>query len=225
MPETSYGPPSLVADVKSCGVMEVVEPATVLSTPVHTQPCQFADVTFQSEVCHHPGGFPLMVVPPPEELVVPPEELVVPPDVLLEELVVPPEELVVPPEDLLEELVFPPEGLEVLPGLLVFPPEGLEVLPGLPVFPPEGLDVLPGELLFPPDWPVFPPPLPPPLAGAHPTTSPTAKAGMRSARRKSLPCVAREVIRGPPLDRSRTFLAMGSGNPSRKTPANYYPIW
>jgi len=173
-------------------------------------------------------------VVPPEELVVPPEELVVPP----EELVVAPEELVVPPEVLLDELVFPPEGLEVLLEELVFPPEGLEVLleellfppEGLKVlleelvFPPEGLEVLPGELLFPPDWPVVPP-LPPPLAGAHPTTSPTAKAGMRSARRKSLPCVAREVIRGPPLDRSRTFLAMGSGNPSRKTPANYYPIW
>ena len=101
-------------------------------------------------------------------------------------------------------VVLPPEGLVVLAGGVVLPPEGLVELAGGVVLPPEGLVVLAGgvvlPLLPPLDCPVLPPvlPPPPPLAGAHPTTSPRARAGMRSTRRESLPCATREVIRGPP---------------------------
>jgi hypothetical protein len=112
----------------------------------------------------------------------PPDPLVVPPDRL------PPEEVVVPPEGLL----FPPDALVVPPEGLLFPPDALVVPPDLlppvwPELPPLDCPLLPPE---------FSPPLP--LAGEHPTASPTAKAGRRSRRRRSLPFATREVIRGPP---------------------------
>lgn len=187
---------------------------------------------------------PPKVVVPPDEVVVPPAllppEMVVPP---LGGVVVPPlGGVVVPPALLLEDVVLPPlggvvlppEGLVVLPGGVVVPPEGLVVLAGGVVFPPEGLVVLAGGVVLPPEglvvlalvfpllpplgWPLLPPvlPAPPPLAGAHPTTSPRAKAGMRSRRTKSLPCAAREVIRGPPYNQIENSLDPRIGKPAAR---------
>jgi hypothetical protein len=153
---------------------------------------------------------PLELLPPADPPAPLPEELELLPPAEPPELLLPPLE---PPELLLEllELLLPP--LEP-PELLL---ELLDLLP--PLEPPELLlELL--ELLPPLDWlellPVLPPELPPPpLAGEHPTASPTARAGTRSNRRVFFSNALREVIRGPPSIRVQTGLATESGTQDR----------
>jgi hypothetical protein len=216
--------------------MLVVVPVTVLSMPVHTQPCQSAEVTFQFLVWYQPGGLaPLDPVLPADELELPPE---LPALLLLDELELLPPELpalllldeleLLPPELpallLLDELelLLPPElpALLLLDELELLPPELLPplelLLEELELLPP--LELLFEELELPPplDW-VLPPLelLPPPLAGEHPSARPTARAGMRSNRRVFLSNASREVILGPPSIRVQTALATGSGTQDR----------
>jgi periplasmic protein TonB len=189
LPLILYGPPLGVPVLKSAGTTEVSLPVTVVSLPVHTQPCQSTLETPQSAVLKYPGGrSPLAVLPaledellppePPDELLLddelPPDEL--PPDELLLDDELPPDEL--PPDELLEE-ELPPDEL---------PPDELLLDDELP---PDDDPPLEDELLeeeLPPDellldelLPLLPPP-PPLLAGAHPTAKPATRTGARSSR-------------------------------------------